>query len=167
MASTPNSGDRPIQTAVSATSLTPIEVIGAVVLTATLAAGDGVWGLLVGLLVFGAARVSTGPAAFVVAQLGIISLGPISEAWLLVTAQGAAFLLLASVAYGRFPDSRRLGRLAVVYIVSLGGVWVLQANVQWLWHSALTFVVLATTGAYALHRYERVTAGLVTAEREQ
>lgn len=165
MASTPRA--RSIRAAVPPASLTALDVVGAVALATALTAVYGVWGLLVGLLVFGAALVSPGPAAFVLAQLGIVSLVPVSEVWLVVVTQCAAFPLLASAAYGRSPDARRLGRLAVVYLASLGVVWALQANLRWVWHAALSFVVLVAVVAYALHRYERVTVGLVTAEREQ
>ena len=167
MASIPDSRDRSIRPAVPPASLTTLGGVGTVALATALTAVDGVGGLVVGLLVLGAALVSSGPAAFVLAQLGIISLVSTLDVWVFVATQCAAFLLLASAAYGRSPDARRLGRLAAVYVVNLGGVWVLQANFRWLWHSALSFVVLVAVVAYALHRYERVTVGLVTAEREQ
>lgn len=155
-----------IRTAVAATSLTPLIGVGAAAVTATLAAIEGVWGLLAGLLVFGVALVGSGAAAFVVAQLGVVSLVPASDVWPLVATQCAAFPLLAGAAYGRSHTPRRLGRLAAAYAGSLGVVWALQANLRWPWHAALMVGVLAAAVAYALHRYERVTVGLVAAERE-
>lgn len=162
MSSRQNSREWSIRTAVAATSLTLLSGIGAVTFTAALAAIDGVWGLYVGLLVFGAALASPGPAAFAVAQLGVVSLVPASEAWPLVATQCAAFPLLASAAYGRSPDRQRLGRLGAAYVAALGAVWTLQTNFRWLWHAALAIAVLVAAVAYALHRYERVTVGLVT-----
>lgn len=167
MASAPSSRDWSIRTVATAPSLTPLGGGGAVVLTATLWAVEGVWGLAVGLLVLGAALVSAGPAAFVVAQLGIVSLVPLSEMRLLVATQCVAFLLLASGTCSRVPSPNRLGRLAAVYVVCLGGVWVLQANLRWLWQATLTVAVLVAVTAYALHRYERVRVGLVTTDGEQ
>lgn len=163
----PDSREWSIQTVGTTLSLTPLDGGGAAVLTATLWAVDGVWGPVVGLLALGAALVSVGPAAFIVAQLGIVSLVPLSELWLLVATQCAAFPLLASAVCSRVPNPKRLGRVAAVYVVCLGGVWVLQANLRWLWQATLTIAVLVAVTAYALHRYERVRVGLVTTDGEQ
>lgn len=165
MASTLSTDTQSVRTTVSEASLAPLAGIGAIAVTATLTGVYGLWGLLVGLLVFGAALVSSGPAAFIIAQLGIVSLVAVPEPWLLVATQCAAFPLLGSAAYRWSSNPRRLGRLAVVYLLSLGSVWALQANLRWLWESALMVIILVAAATYAVHRYERVTAGLVTAQK--
>ena len=148
-------------------ALTPLDGVGVVLFTGTLAVTHGPWGLLAGLLVFGTAIASAGPAAFVLAQLVIVSLLAASSTWTMALAQFGAFFLLAGAAYGRAPTRHQLGRLALAYFASLGVVWVLVNSLRWLWQSALAFLALAALLAYAVHRYERVALGLVTAEGDR
>lgn len=155
---------RSVRTTLDTNALTPLDGVGVALLTGTLTVPHGPWGLLVGLLVLGAAVASSGPAAFVVAQLGIVSLLSASATWTMALAQFAAFFLLASAAYGPAPTRHQLGRLALAYLASLGVVWLLVSNLRWLWQSALALLVLAALLAYGVHRYERVALGLVDAE---
>ncbi|WP_311173103.1 hypothetical protein [Halobellus ordinarius] len=161
------SGLTSLYDALRANTLTTLDGVGVVLLTAVLLAVHGVWGFVAGVAVLGAAAVWSGGAAFVLAQLFVISLVPAGATWTVVGTQVAAFFLLASVAAGWPPRWRRLGELALAYPVALGLVWILQANLRWLWQSALVLVVAAATIAYALHRYERVALGLVAGEVER
>ncbi|WP_144905877.1 hypothetical protein [Halobellus captivus] len=151
-----------LRPSVRSNQLTLLDGIGAIVLTGVLLRSHGVWGLLVGIGVLGAATASSGPAAFLLAQLGIVSLVSVAESWTLAATQLAAGLLLASAAYGPTPTRAQLGRFTAAYVAALGLVWGLQANLRWLWQSALLVVALAAGVAYVLHRYERVNLGLVT-----
>lgn len=156
-----------VRTMLDTNALTPLDGVGVALLTGTLAVTHGPWGLLAGILVLGTAVASAGPAAFVVAQLGIVSLLPASATRTMALAQFAAFFLLASAAYGRAPGRRQLGRLAIAYLASLGVAWLLVNSLRWLWQSALAFLVITSLLAYAVHRYERVALGLVAAEGHQ
>jgi len=156
-----------IRMALDTNALTSLDGVGVALLTGTLAVTHGAWGLLAGLFVLGATIASSEPTAFVVAQIGIISLLSASAIWTMALAQFAAFFLLASAAYGRTPGWRQLGRLALAYLASLSVVWLLVSGFRWLWQSALTFLVLVALLAYAMHRYERVALGLVVSEDHQ
>ncbi|RDZ63811.1 hypothetical protein C5B90_11835 [Haloferax sp. Atlit-12N] len=157
-----NQSERTIRTVLDANELTPMDVVG--VLCVTLVAGltSGLWGVAAGVLVLAAATATTGPLAFVVAQLTAVSFFGDASLVALGGAQLAAFPLLASAACAWPPDRSRLARLAAGYVVALGAAWALWATLRWAWQATLVAVVLAALVAYGLHRYERVALGLVS-----
>ncbi|WP_225316369.1 MULTISPECIES: hypothetical protein [Haloferax] len=147
--------------------LSLLDGLGVCLFTAAAAFTHGVAGVLAGAVILAVATVTTGPAAFVAAHLLVITVLPQTGMAALAVTQAAVFPLLVSGASSWPPSRRRLALLAGTYVASLGVVWVLVSNLRWVWQSAVLFVVAAATISYAIHRYERVTLGLVNGEASQ
>ncbi|RDZ38611.1 hypothetical protein, partial [Haloferax sp. Atlit-16N] len=132
-----------IRTVLESNELTPADAVGVFLLTGALTLTGGVWGVVAGLSVLGGALATAGPAAFIIAQLWVISLLSAETMWLVTATQVATFPLLVSAACSWPPDRPRLTRLTAAFFVALGTVWALWASLKWAWQSALVFVVLA------------------------
>ncbi len=158
-----NQSERTIRTVLDANELTPMDVVGVLCITLVAGLTSGLWGVAAGVLVLAVAAATTGPLAFVVAQLTAVSFFGDTSLVALGGAQLAAFPLLASAACAWPPDRSRLVRLAAGYVLALGVAWALWTSFRWAWQAALVAAVLAAAVAYGLHRYERVALGLVSA----
>ncbi|WP_416840449.1 hypothetical protein [Haloferax sp. DFSO52] len=156
-----------IRPVLAANELTRVDAIGIIAFTALVTLSFGGWGIVAGAGVLVAATLVAGPAAFVFAQLVLVSLLSEPSPWLLVATQLAVFPLLVSER-SSWPRTRvHLISMALAYLGSLGVVWLLVTNLRWVWQAAALFVVAAATLSYGIHRYERVSLGLVHPEDDR
>ncbi|MFC7202630.1 hypothetical protein ACFQJC_03830 [Haloferax namakaokahaiae] len=152
-----------IRDVVDSNELTPVDGVGVVAFTAVATLTHGAAGALAGCIVLVIAALTAGPTAFVAAQLLLVTVFSQWSPATFAAAQGAVFPLLAGSIRSRL-ISRRLVGLTVAYVGTLGVVWALVTNLRWLWQAGVLFVVAAAVSSYAIHRYERVSLGLVNAE---
>ncbi|WP_290819285.1 hypothetical protein [Halovivax sp.] len=105
------------------------------------------------------------PYALAVGHVALVALVPggIDPLSFALVEVGFVTILLASVAD---PDRRPIATVAIASAVALGGTAWLVLAFQPLWLAAAAQLGVLATVAYALHRYELVSLGLVTDDRE-
>jgi|GEM_PF-5148465 len=139
--------------------------LGALVTTAVAVFTTGPLGVLIAVGVGSALYLISAPAAFATGQIILSALypaaGPLS---LLVLAEIGLFGVLFSTTVSHHAPGRlAVSSLVAGIVIGVTGWFVLRTGTA-LWIVASLFVVGTAVGTYGLHRYERVTLGLVESD---